>query len=57
MSDKEKIIFALMQINNLSLLIDGNQYEKMLSSHLISVQVELERQLTNLIASSKLKTV
>lgn len=57
MSDKEKIILALMQINNLSLLIDGNQYEKMLSSHLISVQVELERQLTNLIASSKLKTV
>jgi len=46
MDDKTKIILALMQIDNLTKLFEGNEYEFMLTSKLISVQVELERQLS-----------
>jgi hypothetical protein len=43
-----KILFALMQIDNITSLIEGNEYQKFLYSHLISIQIELQRQLTNL---------
>jgi len=46
MDDKTKIILALMQIDNLTKLFEGNEYEFMLTSKLISLQVELERQLS-----------
>jgi len=46
MDDKTKIILALMQIDNLTKLFEGNEYEFILTSKLISVQVELERQLS-----------
>jgi len=35
-----------MQIDNLTKLFEGNEYEFILTSKLISVQVELERQLS-----------
>jgi len=55
MNEQTKLIFALMQIENLTSLLEGNEYQKFLYSHLISVQVELQRQLTNLTHSSTMK--
>jgi predicted RNA-binding protein with EMAP domain len=55
MNDQTKLILALMQVDNLTSLIEGNEYQKFLYSHLISVQVELQRQLTNLRHSSTIK--
>jgi|688.fasta_scaffold492010_4 hypothetical protein len=55
MNDQTKFIFALMQIENISNLITGNEYERFFASHLIPIKVELERQLTNLTHSSKIK--
>ena len=55
MNEQTKLILALMQIDNLISLIQGNEYEKFLYSHLISIKVELQRQLTNLTHSSKIK--
>ena len=48
MKDKAKIILALKQVENIASLIEGNEYEQYLVSKLISIKVELERQLTNL---------
>lgn len=54
MNEQTKLILALMQINNLTSLLEGNEYQKFLYSHLIPVQIELQRQLTNLNHSSKI---
>ena len=50
-----KLIFALMQIDNLTQLLKDNEYQTFLYSHLISVKIELERQLTNLKHSTTIK--
>jgi hypothetical protein len=50
-----KIILALQQIENLIQLIEGNEYQKFLYGHLIFVQVELRRQLTNLCRTDNIK--
>lgn len=55
MNQRTKLLLALQQIDNLISLIVGNEYQQYLCSHLISVQVELQRQLTNLKHSSKIK--
>ena len=55
MNEITKLILALQQIENITSLIEGNEYQQFLYSHLISVQVELQRQLTNLKHSSKIK--
>lgn len=55
MDQKSKLLFALMQLENIASLIQGNQYEQFINSHLISIDVELKRQLTNLTHSSKIK--
>ena len=47
MDDKTKLILAQMQINNLGELLKGNEYEKFLYSKLISINVELKRQLSH----------
>ena len=47
MDDKTKLILAQMQINNLVELLKGNEYEKFLCSKLISIDVELKRQLSH----------
>jgi hypothetical protein len=46
MDDKTKLILALLQINNLTELLAGNEWEKFLYSRLVSLKVELERQLS-----------
>ena len=53
MTEKEKLILALQQVDNLVNLIEDNEYSKFLHSRLISVQIELERQLANLIHKEK----
>jgi sRNA-binding regulator protein Hfq len=47
MTEKEKLIIALMQIDSLTELLKGNEYQQFLYSHLISTQVELQRQLSH----------
>jgi len=46
MNDKTKLILALQQVDNLVKLIEGNEWERYLYSHLIILDVELKRQLS-----------
>ena len=57
MTEQQKLILALQQVNNLSVLLEDNEWYGFLSQRLISVKYELERQLTNISGSSKIKTV
>jgi len=57
MTEQQKLILALQQVNNLSSLLKDNEWYGFLSQRLISVKCELERQLTNISGSSKIKTV
>ena len=52
MDEKTKLHLALMQTNNILSLIQGNQYEQFMKNKLISLQVEMNRQLS-LLTSSK----
>jgi hypothetical protein len=54
MNEETKLILALHQIENLTSLLSQNEYQQFLYSHLIQMQVELQRQLTNLTHSSKM---
>ena len=47
MNDKTKLILALQQVDNLVKLIEGNEWERYLYSHLITLDVELKRQLSH----------
>ncbi len=53
--EKTNLVFALMQAENISELLKGNEYEHYLSTHLLPIQHELKRQLTNLQNHSKIK--
>jgi len=55
MNQTTKTILALQQIDNITNLIEGNEYQQFLYGHLISVKIELERQLTNLTHTDKIK--
>lgn len=46
MDQQTKFILALAQIDNLSKIVEGNEYEHFFVSHLVPIQIELERQLT-----------
>ena len=48
MNEKTRLILALQQINNITSLLQDNQYKDFLYAKLISIEVELQRQLTNL---------
>ena len=52
MTNKERIILAQMQIDNLLNLTKDLQYQGFLTSHLLPVKYELQRQL-HLLTSSK----
>ena len=43
-----RIMLALMQIDNMTELLKDNEYKTFLYGHLITMKVELERQLSNL---------
>ena len=47
MTEKEKLIIAKMQIDSLTELLKGNEYQQFLYGHLINIQVELRRQLSH----------
>lgn len=55
MTEEYKLEVALQLVEELSNLIESNEYEQFFNQHLISVKVELERQLTNLQSQSKIK--
>jgi len=48
MNEKERLLLALQQINNITSLLQDNKYKNYLYSNLITIEVELQRQLTNL---------
>ena len=52
MTDEVKLHLALMQTQNILSLIEGNQYEQYMRNRLITLQVEMNRQLS-LISASK----
>jgi len=52
MNEKTQLILAQQQIESLLSLLQTNPYQQHLHFHLIQVQVELNRQLTNLINST-----
>lgn len=47
MDEQTKLILALQQVYNLTELFKGNEYEKHLTSNLITIEVELQRQLSH----------
>jgi sRNA-binding regulator protein Hfq len=47
MTNQTKLILALQQVDNLTNLVEGNKYQQLLYGHLISLRVELQRQLSN----------
>ncbi len=46
MTKKEKLIIALTEIDSLTELLHGNEYQQFLYGHLIQMQVEIRRQLS-----------
>ena len=56
MTDEVKLHLALMQTQNILSLIEGNQYEQYMKTRLITLQVEMNRQLS-LISASKYDTI
>jgi hypothetical protein len=57
MNPKEKIILAQMQIDNLLTLTQDLQYQGFLSSHLLPVKYELQRQYQLLTNTSSCTTI
>jgi hypothetical protein len=55
MKNEMKILLALDQIDNVMELVKGNQWEIFFSRNLIPVRIELQRQLTCLQDSAKIK--
>jgi hypothetical protein len=45
MTEKQKLILGLMQIDSLSRLLEGNEYQQYLYRSLIQLHAELNRQL------------
>ena len=47
MASEQKLIQALIQIENLKVLLDDNEYQEYLNRHLVKICIELKRQLNN----------
>ena len=47
MTEKQKLILAIMQIDSLLRLIEGNEYQQYLYGHLVKTTIELNRQLNH----------
>jgi len=48
MREKERLLIALTQIENVVTLLEDNEWKNYLYNHLSPVKYELERQITNL---------
>ena len=55
MSDMEKLIAASAHVESLTALLDGNPWQSYLYNHISPIKYELDRQLTNLKGSDKVK--
>ena len=55
MNTKTKLLLALSQVEGITRLMKDNEYESYILSYLTPVHAELNRQLTNLTQSSKIK--
>lgn len=53
MNTEIKLLLALHQIENITSLLSQNEYQQYFDSHLIQIQVELQRQLSLLTKISK----
>ena len=53
MNNQTKLVFALEHVAHLHDLIEGNEWENHLKQSLVSLEVELERQLDNEIERKK----
>jgi hypothetical protein len=49
LSEKTKLLLALQQVDNITNLLEGNNYQNFIYFSLISIQCELKRQLTHFI--------
>ena len=57
MTEEVKLHLALMQTNNILSLIEGNQYEQFMKNKLVTLQVELNRQLSLLTNTKTSSTI
>jgi len=55
MDEQTKLILALYQVEGITGLTKDNPYKQFIFMHLNSIKCELERQLTNLTTTSKIK--
>ena len=55
MDRKLKLILALQQIENVYNLLQEGEYVAFFSSHLLPIKYEIQRQLTNINHSTKIK--
>jgi hypothetical protein len=52
---EQKLELALQKVGEMTELVENNQYEDFFVSHLLPIEFELKRQLTNLQHRSKIK--
>jgi hypothetical protein len=52
---EQKLELALQKLSEIGELVENNQYEDFFVSHLLPIEFELKRQLTNLQHRSKIK--
>ena len=57
MTEEAKLVIALQQVNNLVSLLEDNQYENFICGKLISLQIELQRQLSLLTKTNYYNTI
>jgi len=57
MTEKQKLILALIQVENLFSLLKENSYENFLHSKLHKVKYELQRQLSHLTNTQQQTTI
>tara|TARA_Y100000004_G_scaffold193756_1_gene256862 strand:- start:224 stop:409 length:186 start_codon:yes stop_codon:yes gene_type:complete len=55
MDEKTKLILALYQVDGITQLTKDNEYRQFIFMNLNSIKYELERQLTNLVNTDKIK--
>jgi hypothetical protein len=46
MNKKAKLLLALTQVENIAKLVEGNPWQGFISSHLLTLKYEFERQLS-----------
>ena len=55
MNQTSKLLFAIQQVEGIAKLMKDNEYEQYVISFLVPIHTELNRQLTNLKNSTKIK--